>query len=319
VSWTEAFRETVFEYRRQDGLTTRGILTEPLKGTPRTTIVFFPAGIKYRVGPGGLHVYFARRLAAEGHRVLRLDSMPLGESDGRMEVARLHEIWNTVEHGRFVDEGIEVLKALSAQTGTNRFIVAGLCGGALTAQLVAARAPELVEGLLQFNPAVTFSAAPGATAPHLSVAEAKSDLGFYLRKVLSPRAWRRILSGVSEYRRIAAIFSTLVANRLWGKHLAESELIPAYLNALRQTRQKRIRHLYIFSGNDKRWFQFQDLVLKTILGGILEKEDSKGSRGYRIRVVPDANHELQWPEWRSAACAHILEWVPTSTHSPPST
>ena len=296
---TEAYTERLFECNAAGGQVCRGIITDPLDLPVRKTLVCFPAGIKYRTGPGGLHVHLARTLARFGVSTVRLDVPPLGECEGTLENARVQEIWNTIEQGRFIEDGCESLLALSKLTGRGKFHLTGLCGGAATAQMIAACDPELVEGLIQFNPAVTLSQVPGRQTQAIGGAEAKANLSSYLTRLASPQSWARALGGISDYRSMMSTLQMIMKSSGSNEGM---QLSPFYKQALETTLQKGIRHLFIMSGNDQRWFQFQDLVLKLPLEG-----------NFEVHVIPGANHELHWPEWRVSAEQKIAEWLGVET------
>ena len=291
----DQFIERIFECDGTESRTCRGVITEPLHVRVRKTLVCFPAGIKYRTGPGGLHVQLARKLAPLGIRTLRLDMPPLGECDGKLERGRVQEIWNSIEQGRYLEDGYEALRALSAQTGQEKFYLTGLCGGAATAQMIAAFHPDLVDGLIQFNPAVTFSQKPGSHESSIGGTEAKANLSSYLTRLRSAESWARALGGVSDYRSMLMTLQTIVKP---GSKEDGPTLSPYYKQALETTLNLGIRHLFVMSGKDQRWFQFQDLVLTQPLNG-----------NFEVHVIPDANHELHWPEWRASAEQKIAEWL----------
>src|SRR5690606_13527989 len=58
-----------------------GTITRPLGRTTRTTaLVLLNGGMSHRMGPFWLYVRMARRLAAQGYGVVRLDQSGMGDS-----------------------------------------------------------------------------------------------------------------------------------------------------------------------------------------------------------------------------------------------
>lgn len=120
-----------------------GIVTLPDgdDGDPTATrpfVVVLNAGLIHRVGPFGLSVQLARRLAAKGFRVLRFDQSGTGDSAPRAAPLSVDD------HTRL--DGREALDFLEERYGAKTFILGGLCSGALNAHWIA-KADERVVGL----------------------------------------------------------------------------------------------------------------------------------------------------------------------------
>ena len=62
-----------------------GLLTEPVDGASGPTVIMLNAGLIHRIGPRRIHVHLARRLAASGLRVLRVDLSGIGDSEARKD------------------------------------------------------------------------------------------------------------------------------------------------------------------------------------------------------------------------------------------
>lgn len=119
-----------------DGLV--GVLTRPLGRSPRgTALVLLNAGLVHRMGPFRLYVQMARRLAAQGHVVLRFDQSGLGDS----------RLASRASDSRKLDEVSAAMDLVSRETGVRRFVLGGLCSGADDAFNLAPLDPR-VAGLL---------------------------------------------------------------------------------------------------------------------------------------------------------------------------
>lgn len=94
----------------------------------RPFVVVLNAGLVHRVGPFGLGVQLARRAAARGFRVLRFDQSGLGDSAPRPGSLSMEE--------QVVLDGREAFDSLSKTYGADRFVVGGLCSGALNAHRI---------------------------------------------------------------------------------------------------------------------------------------------------------------------------------------
>jgi hypothetical protein len=148
---------------------------EGVSAPASTGVVLLNAGILHRVGPNRLHVRLARRLAASGMPAMRFDFSGLGDSRPYRSALPFAQ--------RVLDDVRHAMDALAAQRGCARFLLVGICSGA-DAALRAAVRDERVAGTALIEPYTVKR--PGFT------------LFAYRRKLLSPRAWGRLLVGRSE-------------------------------------------------------------------------------------------------------------------------
>jgi pimeloyl-ACP methyl ester carboxylesterase len=112
----------------------------------------------------------------------------------------------------YVDPCLELLTALSEQTGIGRWVLGGLCGGAVTAVLAADHSPERIAGLLlidldvsllpvgegeTISGASSLSEANGDRFPASlsSSLPASSTKGPVLQRLFSRRTWVRFATG----------------------------------------------------------------------------------------------------------------------------
>jgi pimeloyl-ACP methyl ester carboxylesterase len=90
----------------------------------RPFVILLNAGLVHRAGPFGMSVELARRLATQGFRVLRFDQAGLGDSLPRAGAA---------DPQPAVADGRAAIDFLSQRYGAQRFVVGGLCSGAMNA------------------------------------------------------------------------------------------------------------------------------------------------------------------------------------------
>src|SRR5690606_19688858 len=88
----------------------------------RPLVLVLNSGIIHRVGANRMSVALARRLAADGHDVVRFDLSGIGDSESRVDGLPP------------LDAGLadirEVIDSLEAARQARRFVLAGLCSGA---------------------------------------------------------------------------------------------------------------------------------------------------------------------------------------------
>lgn len=123
------------------------VVTEAPGRRPAATVMFLNAGVIPHVGPARLWVTLARRLAARGIRVVRLDLSGLGDSPVRAGQA---------PHRAYPPEAIDdvemVLDALGIRA--EDVVVAGSCSGAYHA--IEAGLRLAVRGVCCINPILSF-------------------------------------------------------------------------------------------------------------------------------------------------------------------
>ena len=167
---------------------------------PKHGAVMLNCGATYHIGPNRMHVDLARQWAERGYVVLRLDLAGLGDSatrSGRPE----NEVYPpdaVLDVGRAVDY-------LRRVHGVTNVTLLGLCSGAYHA-LRAAVAGVPATTLLMINP-LTFHWEPGSTLSDLQISEVVRNPGVYSERVLDFSAWRRLLRGRVNLRRIATIYA----------------------------------------------------------------------------------------------------------------
>ena len=165
-----------------------GIVSEPadrLASSPssdRPAVVILNAGVIHRVGPSLFTVRLARWLARQGLLAVRFDHSGVGDSRVRQD--RLPWSRSTVLETR------EVMNDLRDAYGAKRFVLVGLCSGAVTAFKTACADPRVV-GVVLLN-----SQSP----------ETDDGWNRYVRARRSVRRyWRQSRSGIAFWRGLIAV------------------------------------------------------------------------------------------------------------------
>jgi pimeloyl-ACP methyl ester carboxylesterase len=220
-------REKVLRFGVGRGLS--GIVSEPsaeeaVAGAP--AVVILNSGILHHVGASRLYVQMARRLAREGHHVLRFDFSGIGDSEARKDSLPFVESAPV--------ETREAMDLLQQKYGVDRFILAGLCSGADMAFKVAGQ-DERVVGMASMDP------------------YAYRTRGYYLRrygpKLLNPMAY------VASYRgrkrnaelarmRASAEFQEQYTAPEYRRVFPPREVVEQQLRALLE---RDVRILHVFS------------------------------------------------------------------------
>jgi pimeloyl-ACP methyl ester carboxylesterase len=120
-----------------------GVLTEPEPGLDRVDapmLLLLNCGILHSVGPFGWYVTLARRFADQGISSFRFDISGIGESPPRADGR------GKIETG--VADASAAMEFLARERGAKKFVLVGLCSGAILAQQLAAHNSRVVGAVL---------------------------------------------------------------------------------------------------------------------------------------------------------------------------
>jgi len=167
-----------------------------LRGDAARGVILLNAGAVPRVGPNRLHVPIARRLAARGALVLRLDLSGVGDSGTRPGAPE-----NIVYSEHALADVAAAVAWVRAQ-GAREVAIVGLCSGAYHG-FKAAVAGSSVDTVVAINP-LTFFYKPGMP---LDFAEFRvtEDAQRYAKSVRSSGAWKKVVRGKVDLRRVARV------------------------------------------------------------------------------------------------------------------
>jgi hypothetical protein len=284
----QAFRERILHLGSEASVL--GIATDPDQSaatrsgsrTARPTVIFLNAGVLHRVGPHRLHVSLARLLADSGFASLRLDLSGIGDSCGVPG--------NLTFRASAIADTRAAMDQVSADSGTARFVLFGLCSGADNA-LATAQVDPRVSGLVLIDP------------PAYATGRAR------VRRVLE-RA--RQLRGASVKLRSCLRFLTLpfrqVARQLGqGSNAPGTPAAPGrqsppraeYGALLTQLLDRGVRILCVYSGAMGERYNHRDQIFEAFpaLRGRLE-----------VAFFPSANHVFTELAQRSELIATVRRW-----------
>lgn len=156
-------------------------------GAPVKAIMLLNSGGVHHIGPNRLYVTLARRWAALGHVVLRMDLAGLGDS-----AAHSGEPANVIYARRALEDVREGIEYLKREWGATEVHALGICSGAYHA-FKAAVARQPLAGVILINPLTFFwKESVSLEFPEYRVA---ADIMRYRTKLFSPSSWLRLLRG----------------------------------------------------------------------------------------------------------------------------
>ena len=302
-------RVAAVSFPNAQGLKLFGTLHQPTQASGQPVVVLLSPGVKMRVGPGRLYVPLTEMLLERGFPVLRFDFFGLGDSEGELAEPMLADVYNHIEVGRYVDDTLAALKWLRSQ-GHQRFIVGGLCGGAITALLAAQRDPG-VEALLSLGMTVTLASNAATPGKYMTRAQLDGRRRRYLQKIFSPKAWLRFLTFKSEY---SVIWHSM--RRLWTRDkpktvAANPQAIeqrgnanplfpPAYFAFLERGGQA----LMLFSEKDRLQSEYEEKFAEPFAAKLAPFEQQ-----IHKHVIAKANHVMTLHEWQREMVEVSRDWL----------
>jgi alpha/beta superfamily hydrolase len=301
-------QRTPVSFINRKGLRLFGVLHTPERtSSTGLGVVLLSPGVKMRVGPQRLYLRLTRLFISLGIPVLRFDFYGLGDSEGVLEEDLLRDVYNHIEVGRFVDDTLDAMSWMEEHAGTKRFILSGLCGGAITGLLAGARDPK-VAGLLSLGITPVLASRSANTATYMTSGQLDQIGHTYLKKVWSPKAWLRLLTFRTDYR----LLWRSVEKRMRGggpppaaaEPPREDNANPLFPPAFFQMLSTRRPMLLIFGGADRLGFEFEEKFVARHRERLAPLQD-----GYQVHTVENANHVLSFAEWQQEMTEVSSRWL----------
>lgn len=266
-------KESVLNIGRPVPLT--GILAE---GSGTLGLILVNSGIMHRVGACRLSVRVAR--AVTGSLDLpsfRFDFSGLGDSENRRGGVDFDEA--------AVNEVIEVMDHLQRQQGVDRFILYGLCSGAVISCRAATRDKRVV-GVAQVD---------GYCYP-----TNRAYLGYYAERLLAPAVWRERLARWRSPMESRAVLSA-GKNDFEVPDFASDPGREHIAGELRQLVQRGVQLHCVFAGRDPNFYypaQYRHCFRDVDFGDQLSLEH-----------YPRASHIFTEPGYQKEMIDGLVRWV----------
>jgi pimeloyl-ACP methyl ester carboxylesterase len=296
-------------FRNDQGLMLFGTVHRPNSRDRRLpAVILLSPGVKMRVGPGRLYVPLTEMLTALGYTVFRFDFFGLGDSEGELEERMLPDVYNNIEVGRYVEDTLAAINWLSSTHGFGRFVLGGLCGGAITALLAARREPR-VEALLSIGMTVTLASQSATPGKYMTQAVLEHRRQRYLKRLLSLKSWLRLLTFKSDYNVIWHSMWQMLFQKTKVDSPAEpgeqrGNANPLFPPAFLEFLGRGGRALMVFSEKDGLRSAYEEKFAEPYaeqLRPLLERVDK--------HVVSNANHVLSFREWQLEMLSVCRAWV----------
>jgi alpha/beta superfamily hydrolase len=291
-----------------------GMVHEPDAAVRRdVAIVLMPPGVKGRVAPHRLYVKMAEAFVAQGFWVFRFDAHGLGDSEGTHPEPILADLYGAIAVGRFIDDTHDGLDFLRATYGIRRFILGGLCGGAITGVL-AARDRQDAVGILGLGLPVMVEGSQVDKYAVMTEGQARNLRRKYLAKLADPRAWLRLLQLKSDFRLItrtlrakkapAPAASPAPAAGVAVQPAVADNTNPHFAPAMRALLARDVPLLLLFSEMDRLWWEFEEKYLQRHPADLAARPGLAD-----IVVVPEANHVFTLDAWQADMLGRACAWL----------
>ena len=295
-----------------EGMRLHGIMHEPetVNRKPVAILLLSP-GIKMRVAPHRLYNKMAARFVDMGYLVFRFDFHGLGDAEGDINVEMLAELYGSIQIGRYVGDTRSAMRWVSERYGIERFVLAGLCGGAITG-LLTAKGDRRIAGLLGLGIPVILDSAQTDKSRFLTDGQINSLQRLYIAKLLSPKAWLRLVTFQSDYRHIWRIVKRKLAPQRKTAPATQDKpsdnlddntnplFAPAFFDMVESGR----KILFIFSGSDRLDWEFEEKFVRRNASRL-----KQNSTNYTVNVIPEANHILSLTEWQQSMLDQSADWL----------
>lgn len=235
--------------------------TDNAGGASNTAALCITAGLLHHVGPHRMHVLLARALAKEGISTLRFDLSGIGDSAIRTDDLIANEVP--------VQEINDAMKMLETR-GFTRFILFGICSGAMRAAKAASGNPK-VAGIVLVNTGGDDGSAEVDTSPAAQI---------YLKKSLwNLSAWKNLVTGKVKYRELFYVLSSALIKKLKPTSKTSTSIEDLIRNKVEHFSHQGTSILSVLSD---RHAQVYDLYQKAY--------ESLRSDQYEILVYPNTDH-----------------------------
>jgi len=265
-----------------------GIISEPLvrnqqspnQQSRKQVLLLLNSGSVHHIGPNRLYVTLARRCAAHGVPVLRLDISGLGDSQPHSG-----EPENSVYTARANDDIKQALAFAASYFGTADYHIAGVCSGGFHALKAAVHGIKL-SSIVVINP-LTFFWQDGMTLAYPEF-HVTAETRRYRRTALQLASWAKLLRGGVDIattvkvvtRRVSAITINTARNLCRLCNIRLSNDLGTELQILAS---RDIRMHFIFSSADPGY-----AMLREQSGSVFSRLTKR--RKLRVTVITSADH-----------------------------
>jgi pimeloyl-ACP methyl ester carboxylesterase len=285
-------KEHAFMFGEGDGLV--GVLTDPPGGAASLGArrplgaILLNAGVIHRVGPSRLYVHLARELAAAGCVAARFDHSGIGDSPVRRDGSSFEE--------SSLVEAREAMDALQESRGIERFVLIGLCSGAVTA-FDTAGVDDRVIGVVLINPQ-GFDLSPEWNNYIVNRGDARR---YWTQSLFSAESWRKALTGKADYKRLVGVLWRQAAGPGSAKTVVSS-VVSRVSSDLDKLMRRQVRTLIVCSEGDD-GIEYMNVILQQDVRTMVSAVHMS------VEILPGADHSLTLLDSQRRVVEVIRAWA----------
>lgn len=256
----------------------------------RTAVILLNSGIIHRVGPGGLYVNAARRLARCGFIVLRFDLSGIGDSPVRAD--------NVPFIRSSVEETQDAIELLVDNYAVERTLLMGICTGAVVSYRTTL-VDERVGGTLLINAQGFIPEATQEISDYINTR--KSARYLFGSALFNPRSWSKLFAGRVEYRSIFRALSTRLFNKQSTKSSRSPE-VTEIATSLKTLSARGTELFFLYSQGDPGIDELS-IILGRDLDGL------RTHKHVRYQIVKGADHMFTLLDKQAEFLQLVENWV----------
>jgi alpha-beta hydrolase superfamily lysophospholipase len=289
-------REHAFLFGDSGGLV--GVVTDPpgfvqsRSADGRLGAILLNAGVIHRVGPSRLYVHLARELAALGCVAARFDHSGIGDSSVRRDGSSFEE--------SSLVEAREAMDALQESRGVERFVLIGLCSGAVTA-FDTAGVDARVVGVIMINPQ-GFDLSPEWNNYIVNRGDARR---YWTQSMFSIRSWWNALTGRVDYKRLAGVLWRWAAGPGNARSVVASVVTRVGAD-LEKLMRRQVRTLLVCSEGDD-GIEYMNVILQQ------DVRTMASAAHLSVEILPGADHSLTLLDSQRRVVDVVRTWAASFT------
>jgi dienelactone hydrolase len=265
----------LYKFKNKNGLCVKGFFVKPDSAIPakKWGVMYLPGSVLGNVAVHRLGIDIADALTDMGYISYLFDHSRTGESEGTLPSDTNCNLNQHVVKGKMVEDTLEAIEHFKNECSVSDVILIGHCGGGLTA-LYAASESKAVKGVLLVSTPILRE---GEKDLSNSVGATKEYQMLYAKKVASIDAWKRLLTGKTDY----ALIGKFVKNKLsqlFPHKLSMTSINKRILRALEKIKKNK-KVLMLMGDRDpglEEYKMFADKYLDKVNESRVLKETSHG-------------------------------------------
>lgn len=260
-----------------------GVLT-PVSGNDdrqsSLAAICLTAGMLHHVGPHRLHVLLARSLAKAGVASLRVDQSGIGDSATRADNLPAQEV--PIQE---INDAMEELES----RGFRRFILFGICSGAMNA-IRAANGNPKIAGLVLVN--------TGSDDGYAEV-DSQAAAQFYLKQsIWNANAWKNLVTGKVRYRLLFNTLFGVIADRFKRKTKNQTSIEDSLRDMLEPFARQGTSILSVMSDRHAQLYQIHESAYRKMQ-----------SAQFKSLVFPHTDHLFTSLVFQQELIDRVCEWA----------